>query len=173
MEIVVPAEFQYLYTVDADHPILKIPDDRLRQVARPIVKVSKRHKVLAANMIKIMRDAHGVGLAGPQIGVLERIVVICPDEKPIVLINPVIEEQSGSQKDEEGCLSIPALYGHVERSDSVVVSALDIKGNAVRYEMTGYAARVIQHEVDHLDGILFIDKVDSATLTWHPPAKDR
>jgi len=170
---VVPDEFKYLYVVDKDRPVIKIPAEVLRQKAREITKVSKKEQVIAENMLKIMRDAHGVGLAAPQVGILERIIVIAPEGRRLVLINPVITESEGEAVGEEGCLSIPGLYGDVLRCRSVEVTALDRKGREVVYEMEGLSARVVQHEIDHLDGILFIDKVDPATLHWmHPYADD-
>jgi peptide deformylase len=173
MEIVIPAEFAHLYVTDEDHPVVKIPAPVLRDVSDPIERISKRHVKLAENMVRIMKEANGVGIAAPQVGVKERIVVIAPERKPIVLVNPKIVERSGTQVGEEGCLSIPGLYGDVERSEMVVVEAYDIKGRAFTYELEGYGATIVQHEVDHLDGVLFIDKVDPKTLHWTDPTKDR
>ncbi|QYK52700.1 MAG: peptide deformylase [Fimbriimonadaceae bacterium] len=173
MEIVVPTEFQYLYVTNDERPVTKIPEQVLRQVAKPIEKVTKRHVKLAERMISIMKAANGVGIAAPQVGVSERIVVIAPERKPIVLVNPTITEKSGTQVGEEGCLSIPGLYGDVERFESVIVEAYDIKGRPIEFEMKGYPAVVVQHEIDHLDGILFIDKVNEATLHWMDPNPER
>lgn len=173
MNIVVPDEFKYLFVEDDKHPVIKIPNDVLRQKAKAVSKVGKKQTTLADSMLRIMRDAHGVGLAAPQIGILERIIVIAPAGKPVVLINPEITRKEGEVIGEEGCLSIPGLYGDVPRAEFVAVKALDRKGRPVEYEMEGMAARVVQHEVDHLDGILFLDKVDPATLHWmHPYADD-
>lgn len=172
MNIVVPDEFKYLFVEDAEHPVLKIPNDVLRSKASPVAKVNKRLSNLADNMLRIMRDAHGVGLAAPQIGILERIIVISPKGKPIVLVNPEITKSEGEVSGEEGCLSIPGLYGDVLRAEYVEVKGLDKKGREVEYEMEGMAARVVQHEIDHLDGVLFIDKVDIATLHWMHPYLD-
>lgn len=173
MNIVVPDEFRYLFVEDVDHPVIKIPNDVLRQKARPVAKVMKKQMTLVDNMLRIMRDAHGVGLAAPQIGILERIIVMAPQGKSVVLINPEITKSEGSVPGEEGCLSIPGLYGDVVRAQYVEVRGLDRKGREVEYEMEGMAARVVQHEIDHLDGVLFIDKVDIATLHWmHPYADD-
>lgn len=169
MEIVVPENFRHLFVQDERRPIVKIPADVLRQKAKEVTKVAHRHRVLAENMLRVMKDAHGVGLAGPQVGILERIIVVSPDRRPIVLFNPVITSKEGSQIGEEGCLSIPGLYGDVERAQFIEVEGLDRKGRPVSYEMEGLAARVVQHEVDHLDGILFTDKVDPATLHWRMP----
>ncbi|MBX3113431.1 MAG: peptide deformylase [Fimbriimonadaceae bacterium] len=173
MEIVVPTEFQYLYVTNDERPVVKIPEQVLRRVAKPIEKVTKRHVKLAERMISIMKAANGVGIAAPQVGVSERIVVIAPERKPIVLVNPTITEKSGTQVGEEGCLSIPGLYGDVERFESVIVEAYDIKGRPIELEMKGYPAVVVQHEIDHLDGILFIDKVNEATLHWMDPNPER
>lgn len=170
MEIVVPHEFQHLWVCDAERPILKVPHPALRERARPVKKVTGRHRQLAENMSRLMRRADGVGLAAPQLGVLERIVVIAPDSKATVLINPEIVAAEGSVVLEEGCLSLPGLYGMVERPAQIEVQALDRRGNEVTYELDGMPARIVQHEVDHLDGVLFIDKADPATLHWMWPA---
>lgn len=169
MEIVVPAEYQALYVTDEANPIVKIPHDVLRQPAQEITKVNNQIRLLADNMVRIMKKANGVGLAAPQIGILKRIIVIAPEGKPTVLINPVITHREGSEIAEEGCLSIPGLYGDVERAETIEVEAYDIKGRAFSYTIEGFAARIVQHEVDHLDGVLFIDKVDPATLHWQDP----
>lgn len=172
VHIVVPDEFKYLYVQDKERPIIKIPAEVLRQSAKPIVKVAKKQQVLAESMVKIMKSAHGVGLAAPQIGVLERVIVIAPQGKAMILINPEITASEGEAIGEEGCLSIPGLYGDVKRAKKVSVKALDRKGREVEYEMEGMSARVVQHEIDHLDGVLFIDKVDPATLHWMHPYTD-
>lgn len=169
MEIVVPAGFRHLFEVSPQRPIVKIPAPVLREKAKVIAKVTPRHRILGENMVRLMRDAHGIGLAAPQIGVLERIIVISPDHRPQVIINPEIIEKSGSQIGEEGCLSIPGLYGDVERAANVVVKGLNRKGDVLQYTLDGLAARVIQHEIDHLDGVLFTDKADPATLHWRLP----
>lgn len=170
MDVVVPEEYKPLYVRDAERPVYKVPDPVLRQTAKPVTKVAKRHQHLINDMVRIMKAANGQGLAAPQIGVLERIVIIAPGgSKAIPLINPEIVEATGEQIGQEGCLSIPGLYGDVKRAKRVVVRAYDRNGRGVEYEMEGLPARVIQHEVDHLDGILFIDKVDPATLFWQDP----
>ncbi|MBA4292223.1 peptide deformylase [bacterium] len=169
MDIVVPKDFQHLYVRDEKRPVVKIPDGVLRQVAAPVEKITKRHVKLADNMVRIMKEAHGVGIAAPQVGVSERIIVIAPEKKPVILVNPEIKEKSGKIVGQEGCLSIPGLYGDVERFAKISVEAYDIKGKPVDYDMEGYAAVIVQHEIDHLDGILFIDKVDETTLEWRDP----
>jgi peptide deformylase len=171
MEIVVPEEFRCLYVRDAERPIYKIPADVLRQKALPVAKFTKKTQVLAESMLRVMRGANGVGLAAPQVGVLERVVVMAPEGRPAVMVNPEIVSREGSQVGEEGCLSIPGLYGDVERAALVVVRCLDRKGRACEYELEGLSARVAQHEIDHLDGVLFIDRADPATLHWAHPSR--
>ncbi len=173
MDIVVPAEYRYLYEVSEKRPITKIPSPILREKCPPVARVNTRIKNIAENMVRMMREANGIGLAAPQVGIRERIVVISPDDRPIVLINPEIIEFSEEKVVAlEGCLSLPGLYGDVERSDFVVIKGLDKRGREVEFEMEGLAARVAQHEVDHLDGILFIDKADPATLHWELPPSE-
>jgi peptide deformylase len=170
MEIVVPDEFKYLYVQTAERPVVKVPAAVLRRVAKPVTKVGPKQAKLIDEMIRIMKLANGIGLAAPQVGVLDRIVIIAAGGmRPLPLVNPQIVAQEGSQIGEEGCLSIPGLYGDVERSAWVKVEAYDRKGRPIELEMEGIAARVLQHEVDHLDGVLFIDKVDESTLHWQHP----
>lgn len=171
MKVVVPDEYKYLYVTDDEHPIVKVPAEVLLEKAKPIERVTKRHQVMAENMVRIMRAARGIGLAAPQIGVSERVIVICTDNRPIVIFNPVITESSGTQVGEEGCLSIPGVYGDVERANVIVVEGLDRKGRESTWDMDGLAARVAQHEIDHLDGVLFTEKVDPATVYWQHPSE--
>src|SRR5678816_4482100 len=101
MQIVVPDEFKYLFVLDKDHPVIKIPAPVLRQKAKEVAKVTKKQQTLADNMLRVMRLAHGVGLAAPQLGVLERIVVIAPQNRPLVLINPEVVHAEGEMIGEE------------------------------------------------------------------------
>lgn len=174
MDIVVPDEFKYLYETTPDRPVTKVPAPVLRQKATPIESVSPKIDKLINEMLRVLKLANGVGIAAPQLSVGKRLIVVAPLEmKPMVLINPVITEASGEQVGQEGCLSIPGLYGDVKRASHVVVDAYDRKGRSVTYEMEGMAARIVLHEVDHLDGILFVDKVDMSTLHWeHPGGPD-
>ncbi len=170
MNVVVPDEFKYLYETNAKRPVIKVPAEVLRQTAKEITRISKRTRQLADDMLRIMKLANGVGLAAPQVGVLDRLIVIAPHGmKPTALINPTIVSAEGEQIGQEGCLSIPGLYGDVKRAAKVEVEAFDLKGRGYTYEMEGMAARVVQHEIDHLDGILFIDKVIMETLHWQNP----
>lgn len=140
--------------------IRTIGDPVLRTEAKPVDEVTDKTKELIKNMQDTMYDASGVGLAAPQIGVLKRIIVVDVGEGPLTLINPEIVESSGSEIDEEGCLSIPNENGNVERAARVVVEALDRDGREVEIEAEGLLARALQHEIDHLAGILFVDKVE-------------
>lgn len=172
MEVVVPDEFKYLYVQNAERPVVKIPAPVLRQKALPVDKVTKKTQALIEEMLAIMRKANGVGLAATQVARLNRVIVMAPQGKPIALVNPVITKAEGDQSGEEGCLSIPGLYGEVRRAAYVEVEAIDRQGRAVAFEMEDMAARVVQHEVDHLDGVLFIDKVDWATIHWSHPEQE-
>lgn len=172
MQIVVPEEFRPLYITDADRPIVKIPAEVLRQKAQEVTKVTKKSQLLIDDMVRIMKEANGVGLAAPQLGLLQRIIVIAPDGmRPTALVNPKIIKAEGEQIGQEGCLSIPGLYGDVKRAFYVEVEAYDRRGRPFTYEFEGMPARVVQHEIDHLEGILFIDKVDPATLHWMNPSQ--
>ncbi len=170
MQVVVPEEFRYLYAQNAERPVVKIPAAVLRQKANKVSKVSAKTLKLVDELMRVMKLANGIGLAAPQLGHLNRIVVIAPDGmKPMALINPVVVKAEGEQVGQEGCLSIPGLYGDVQRAMFVEVEALDRTGHEILLKMQGMPARVVQHEIDHLDGILFIDKVDPATLHWSHP----
>ena len=138
--------------------IVKIGDDTLRKVCRPVDKITPRVLTLLDDMVETMRAADGVGLAAPQVGVLRRIVVIeTPDEGLIELINPKIIAYAGEQESEEGCLSIPGRYGVTKRPMHVTVRALNRKGETVDITGTGLLAKAFCHELDHLDGKLYID----------------
>ena len=140
--------------------IRKKSDEVLKKKCKPVKEINDRVQELIDDMIETMYDANGVGLAAPQVGVLKRICVIDVGEGPIVLINPEkIEESSEQIQDIEGCLSIPGIYGEVKRPERVVVKALNRDGEPFTVEGTGLLARALCHEMDHLDGILFEDKV--------------
>ncbi len=135
-------------------------DPALRQRARPIDQVTRLHRKLAADMLDTMRAAPGVGLAGPQVGVMERVLVWEVDEEHGTVINPVLVDPSEEMLTaEEGCLSLPGLAYPVERHARVTVEGIDQQGRPLRIEAEDYLARVFQHEVDHLDGVLFIDRL--------------
>ncbi|MFN2588485.1 MAG: peptide deformylase [Actinomycetota bacterium] len=135
-------------------------DPVLRERAREVEEVTDVHRKLVADMIETMRDAPGVGLAAPQLGILERVFVWEVDERHGAVFNPVIVEPSDERAtDDEGCLSVPGLTYPVERHAAVTVEGLDENGNPVRIEARDLLARVFQHEVDHLDGVLFLDRL--------------
>ncbi len=170
MEILVPDDFKGLYVQNERRPIVKYPAPVLRELSRDVDRVTKKTQLLIDDMMRLMRQANGVGLAAPQLGILQRIIVIAPDDmRPTAVINPKIIKAEGEQIGQEGCLSIPGLYGNVKRAQYVEVEAFDRKGRAITLELEDMSARVAQHEIDHLDGILFIDKVDPATLHWMSP----
>lgn len=132
----------------------------LRQRSPELVAVDDEVRAFAQDLFDTMHAYKGVGLAANQVGALRRIAVVETDpEHRYVLINPVVVEREGARKDEEGCLSVPDVYGEVERSARVVVEALDEHGVTRRIEGTDLLARVLQHEIDHLDGILFLDRI--------------
>ncbi|MBR6680332.1 MAG: peptide deformylase [Clostridia bacterium] len=138
--------------------IVKVGDDALRKVCRPVDAITPRIITLLNDMTETMRAADGVGLAAPQVGVLRRIVVIeTPDDGLIELINPKIIAYSGEQEGEEGCLSVPGRWGIVKRPMHVTVRAMNRKGEVVDITGSGLLARAFCHELDHLDGKLYID----------------
>ncbi|MDF2546843.1 MAG: peptide deformylase [Anaerosolibacter sp.] len=139
--------------------ILKDEDPTLRKKSREIEKIDQRVITLLDDMIDTMYEADGVGLAAPQVGVLKRIIVIDVGEGIIELINPVIVESAGEQIDVEGCLSIPGITGEVKRPARVVVRGLNRSGKTIEIIGEELLARALCHEIDHLDGILFTDKV--------------
>ena len=138
--------------------ILKVGDETLRKVSRPVDAVTPRIKQLLDDMVETMRAADGVGLAAPQVGVLRRVVVIeTPDEGLFELVNPKIVAYAGEQISEEGCLSVPGRWGTTKRPMHVTVKALDRNGNTVEVHGSGLLAKALCHEIDHLDGKLYID----------------
>lgn len=138
--------------------IVKVGDPTLRKVCRPVDAVTPRINTLLDDMIETMREADGVGLAAPQVGVLRRVVVIeTPDEGLIELINPKIIAYSGEQEGDEGCLSIPGRWGVTKRPMHVTVRAINREGKAFDITGSGLLAKAFCHEIDHLDGKLYID----------------
>ncbi|WP_123054119.1 peptide deformylase [Clostridium sp. JN-1] len=138
--------------------IRKYGDELLRKKSRKVEHIDKKIITLLDDMQETMYKADGVGLAAPQVGILKRIVVIDVGDGIIRLINPVIISHEGSQIDEEGCLSIPGEQEKVDRPYKVKVEALNEKGEKIVIKGEGLLARALCHEIDHLDGILFIDK---------------
>ena len=138
--------------------IVKIGDEVLRKKSFPVSEITDKTRELLDDMKETLIKSNGVGLAAPQVGVLRRIFIVLLDDKYFEFINPVIVEQSGSQTDNEGCLSVPGKIGQVKRPYKLTVQAQDRFGNAFSIKASGLFARVICHEYDHLDGILYIDK---------------
>jgi peptide deformylase len=132
-------------------------DPILRQATTPVREVTEELGRLIDDMFDTMHHARGIGLAAPQVGRSERIAVVEVEEDKLVLINPEVVEREGRAKGEEGCLSIPDIYADVERPKTVTVRALDREGKPFEIEATGLLARCLQHEIDHLDGKLFLD----------------
>lgn len=138
--------------------IRKLGDEVLRKKAREVTVFDDRLKMLIEDMVETMKKANGIGLAAPQVGILKRVVVIDIGEGLYTFVNPEIIEMSGEIIDIEGCLSIPGVYGEVARPKKLKVKAQDEKGLSFEIEAEGLFARAICHEVDHLNGVLFIDK---------------
>lgn len=136
-----------------------IGDPILRKTSRKVTEVNERIKILLDDMIDTMYENEGVGLAAPQVGVLRRVVVIDIGEGPIKLVNPEIIEEEGENIDVEGCLSVPNRAGTVKRPERVKVKYLDEYGEEKTIEGIGLLAKALCHEIDHLNGILFIDKM--------------
>lgn len=134
-------------------------DPILRKKSKVITEVTDRIKILLEDMVETMNEANGIGLAAPQVGILRRAVVVDIGEGPIKMINPEILEAEGEEIDVEGCLSVPGKSGTVSRPEIIKLSYLDIEGKENIIEAEGLFARAICHEVDHLDGILYIDKM--------------
>lgn len=140
--------------------ILKYPDERLHTVARPVAQTDERIRTLVRDMAETMYEARGIGLAATQVDVHERIVVMDLSEEHNelkVFINPVITARSGETTYEEGCLSVPGIYDTVSRAEFVTVEASDIDGNPFKLDADGLLAICIQHEIDHLDGKVFVE----------------
>lgn len=139
--------------------VLKEGDDTLRKQSREVTDINERMHILLDDMAETMYAADGVGLAAPQVGVLRRVIVIdIRDNNGLIeLINPVITEQSGSQYSEEGCLSVPGVVAKVERPFEVTVKGLNRDGEEVEYKAIDFLAKAFCHEIDHLNGMLFID----------------
>ncbi|QGT99618.1 Peptide deformylase [Candidatus Syntrophocurvum alkaliphilum] len=142
----------------AVYKVVKLPEEILRTKSIPVKNINSGVIRLLDNMRDTMYAFDGVGVAAPQIGISKRIIVIDPGENYIELINPEVIEQEGEQYGVEGCLSVPGVTGVVKRAKNVVVRGLNREGNEVQIEADEMLARVLQHEIDHLDGILFIDK---------------
>lgn len=141
-------------------------DPILRTKAAPVEKISEELREIAREMLVVMYRENGIGLAGPQVGCLQRLIVVDPEPKegtssPLFLVNPIITERAGTWIAEEGCLSLPEIYADVPRAESITVNALNLEGREIVLTADEWLGRVIQHEIDHLDGILFVDHITS------------
>jgi peptide deformylase len=153
-------------------PIRVLGDPILREETKPVLGLTAEIQQLIDDMFETMYAARGIGLAAPQVGRSERLAVIDVDDEPMVLINPeILESSRATEKAEEGCLSIPDIYGDVERPATVRIRALDREGNPFERDAEGLLARCMQHEIDHLHGKMFLDylsvlKKRSAMSQW-------
>ncbi len=140
--------------------ILHFPDPRLRKIARPVDKVGDQVRQTVKDMLETMYDAPGIGLAATQVNIQQQIIVMDVSEAkdaPLCLINPEIISQEGDEEMQEGCLSVPGIFENVHRAARIIVKALDQNGNSISQQAEGLLAVCIQHEIDHLEGKLFVD----------------
>lgn len=142
----------------AAYQVIELPSDVLRARAKEVKKFNEGLARLLDNMKDTLYAENGVGLAAPQIGVSKRVIVVDAADNYMELINPMILEMSGEQTGSEGCLSVPGIVGIVKRAEDIIVKAYNRQGKEITVEGSGLLARALQHEIDHLDGILFIDK---------------
>jgi peptide deformylase len=146
--------------------IIRYGDPVLRGKAQPIKRVTREVRAIAERMVTRLEQAGGLGLAAPQVGCGLRLIAYDVGEGPVPIVNPRIERSTGLVEAVEGCLSLPRLYGNVARAERVVVKASDLHGHPITLEAEDLLARVLQHEIDHLEGVLFVDRVNPATLHW-------
>lgn len=140
------------------YQIVEIGSEVLREKSVEVKQITPNIVKLIENMLETMYEAEGVGLAAPQIGVSKRVIVIDVGDGPVEMVNPVILEREGEETEAEGCLSIPGVTGEVVRAAKVRVQGLNRSGELQDIVADGYLARAFQHEIDHLEGILFVDK---------------
>ena len=156
--------------MNPDLSIVIYPDPRLRKASKSVLTFDKELMALAHAMLQTMRTSKGVGLAAPQVGKNIRLFVMNPNGEPDqdrVYVNPVLTEAEGEESDEEGCLSIPDLRADIPRSKTVRLDAQDLQGNPIVETQSGYIARIWQHEIDHLNGTLIIDRMGSVAKMAH------
>jgi peptide deformylase len=143
-------------------PIRRFGDPVLREPSQDVGRFDEALVKLAEDMLETMYDAPGVGLAGPQVGVSLRVVVFDDGDGPRKIVNPVLHDLEGEQEGEEGCLSIPGMYFPTKRAMSCRVEAWELDGGKITFDAEGFLARIMQHETDHVNGILFIDRISDA-----------
>lgn len=142
--------------------IRHVPDEALRRKARRVSVIDRSVQRLISDMIETMQDAAGVGLAAPQVGVSQRVIVLqMPEEEPIVIINPEMVKSCEEGEVTEACLSVPGYCGQIKRFGAVTIKGLDRQSKPIRVKGTGLLAQALQHELDHLDGRLYIDRIES------------
>ncbi|MBN1590256.1 MAG: peptide deformylase [Pirellulales bacterium] len=145
--------------------IVKYPHPCLRHLSKPLVRVDSELRRLAAEMLELMYEFDGVGLAANQVDLPYRLFAVnfegdqAIKEQEFVFLNPVITNRSGMDEAEEGCLSFPGIYAPVRRPNKVTLTAFDLSGNEIHLELEGLPARAVQHETDHLDGVVFVDRL--------------
>ena len=155
--------------------IRKDGDEILRKKSREVEEIDDRIRELLDDMLETMHASNGVGISAVQVGILKRLVVIdlYDGNKPLKLVNPVIVKAKGEQEVEEGCLSFPNQYAKMIRPEEIVAEALDENGKKIKIKAKGLLAQAICHEVDHLDGILFVDNMIPGTLQYVEPSDEK
>lgn len=158
--------------------IKKYPNPILRKKAEEIKTITPKIQSIANDMIETLEAINdvGMGIAGNQVGILKRIILVKIEDKPFIIINPKIIKQDGQEELLEGCLSFPSLFINIKRSANLTFRGLDIHGKEIKRDVSGLASRIIQHEIDHLDGILFIDRIEKkerkkALASWRKNAR--
>ena len=147
--------------------IIRFPNPALKKKAKAVKRVTPEIVRLIKGMLETMHAAPGIGLAAPQVGVSLRVIVADIGEGPIAFVNPKVVKKSGKQTFTEGCLSLPGVEAPIERASKVVVKGLDKTGQNIKIEAEGLLATCLQHEIDHLDGLVFIDRVTDPSLIKH------
>ncbi len=173
-DVDVPEEIRSLWELRED-AIVKYPAEVLRKIAAPVGKPNGSTRELVEHMKTQMTLARGIGLAAPQVGVSARVIIyrLLEENSPLrVILNPKIISKKGEQIGAEGCLSMPLLQGDVKRFDEIIVKGMDMLGRPFKRRASEMESRVIQHEIDHLDGVLFIDRAVEETLEWLMPEED-
>lgn len=152
-----------------------LPEAVLRQKAKKVPKVDASIRRLIGDMVETMIQAEGVGLAAPQVGISLRVAVLqMPEEEPVAIVNPKVVKRAGERPVMEGCLSVPGYQGEVKRSVSIIVKGLDQQGKEIRIKATGLMAQALEHEIDHLNGMLYVDRIDDeAKLYKIEPEKNK
>lgn len=159
--------------------VIYYPHPALRWKSKPVKQIDSRLRGIVQEMLELMYEAKGIGLAANQVALPLRVFVINPSGDPelsdeeLVFINPVLSKRKGSEEGEEGCLSLPDLFGPVRRSEEITVEAFDLQGREFKLELSDMPARVVQHEYDHLDGVLFPDRMtDTSRRELEPKLKE-